>query len=441
MVIALLMIVIPLIAAFLLPLFKRISKEFAFSTLILNTILSVLILMKVYNEGVVYEIIAGFPPPIGIYLAVDNISALLAFIINLFAVINFVVSDRNFRFSMVYLLAVAGATGIVFTGDIFNMFVFFEITAVASYALVASKNDKKAIEGSIKYMILGSIGSTFMLIGIAIIYSQLRSLNLYDIAARISSMDPNMRLLSFSFLLVGIGVEAELFPLNGWVPDAYEGANSVIASFLSFGPSKSSIYAIARLLIIFSATKTYELAFYLGIITLLVGEIAAFMQKNVKRMLAYSSIGQMGMILIAFSLIDKTSYALPAAFFIIVSHASAKSSLFLISDRNGFRDVITKYVGVVGVLSLIGMPPMAGFWGKWYLFMSVADEKIWFVLAVILFSAIIEAVYFARYLYRHLEAEGSRSNYRYSAAVMVSISIIMGVIPLIYNMVGDVLHA
>ena len=442
MVTPVLMIVIPLLAAFLMPLIKKAHRYFTFSILLLNAILSVLLFAKVYNDGAIYETIAGFSPPVGIYLAVDNLSALLALIINLFATINFVTSKKDFKFSMLYLLAVTGATGIVLTGDIFNMFVFFEITAVASYALVASKKDEKAVEGSIKYMILGSVGSSFMLIGIAIIYSQLKSLNLYDIAARISSMDPKMMWLSFSFLLTGIGVEAELFPLNGWVPDAYEGASSNIASFLSFGPSKASIYAIARLLIIFSMSRTYELALYVGIATLLIGEVAAFMQKNEKRMLAYSSIGQMGLILIAFSLIKDTSYAIPAAFFMIVSHASAKSSLFLISGKKGFGGMTSKYVGLAGVLSLIGMPPMAGFWGKWYLLMGIADEKMWAVAAVIIFSAVIEAIYFARYLHKNLgEGESEDLGYSIPAAVMVSVSIIMGILPLVYNMAGGVLNA
>ena len=435
-----LMIAIPLLSAFIMPLIKKAHRYFAFSILLLNTALSILLFAKVYNEGALYETIAGFSPPVGIYLAVDNLSALLAFLINIFATINFLTSRQDFRFSMLYLLGVAGATGIVLTGDIFNMFVFFEITAVASYALVASKKDRKATEGAIKYMILGSVGSVFMLVGIAIIYSQLKSLNLYDIAARISSMDPKMMWLSFSFLLTGIGVEAELFPLNGWVPDAYEGAESNISSFLSFGPSKASIYAIARLLIIFSMSRTYELALYLGIVTLLVGELAAFTQKNTKRMLAYSSIGQMGLILIAFSLMDKTSYAIPAAFFIIVSHASAKSALFLLSDKDGFGDTSSKYAGLAGVLSLIGMPPLAGFWGKWYLLMGVADEKIWAVAAIIIFSAVIEAIYFARYLYKNMEGKESSRN-SIPAAVMVSISIVMGILPILYNMAGGVLNA
>jgi len=195
-------------------------------------------------------------------------------------------------------------------------------------------------------------------------------------------MDTKMMWISFSLLLTGIGVEAEIFPLNGWVPDAYEGAKSNIASFLSFGPSKAAIYAIARLLIvIFPYNHAYEIALYVGVATLLVGEIAAMMQENTKRMLAYSSIGQMGLILISFSLASQHfEYALLAAFFLVVSHASAKSSLFLLSKSDGMPGIAGKYAGVMAVLSIIGMPPFAGFWGKWYLLLGAAGQKLWVVI-------------------------------------------------------------
>lgn len=431
------MIAVPLLAAFLVPLIKKAAKHFTFAILVLNSIFSVLLLAKVYNDGTVYETIAGFSPPVGIYLAVDSLSALMAFIINVFAAINFITSDRNHRFSMLYLLAVAGSTGIVLTGDIFNMFVFFEITAVASYALVASKRDRRAVEGAIKYMILGSVGSVFMLMGIAIIYSQLKSLNIYDIASRISSMDTKMMWISFSLLLTGIGVEAEIFPLNGWVPDAYEGAKSNIASFLSFGPSKAAIYAIARLLIVvFPYNHAYEIALYVGVATLLVGEIAAMMQENTKRMLAYSSIGQMGLILISFSLASQHfEYALLAAFFLVVSHASAKSSLFLLSKSDGMPGIAGKYTGVVAVLSIIGMPPFAGFWGKWYLLLGAAGQKLWAVIILIFFSGIVEAVYFARYLNKNYGREGKLPlSYKYAMVILATFSLIFGLVTLIDSM-------
>ncbi len=434
-----LLIVIPLIAAFLIPLARKYGSAIAGGAIAFNMGYAIGMFSYIYSNGKIYETIAGFSPPVGIFLAVDALSALLALLISLFAFINFIAVGKewNYKFSMLYLLAVAGSIGIVVTGDIFNMFVFFEITAVASYALIAGKKDEKALEGAIKYMVLGSIASIFILMGIALIYSQLKTLNIYDIAARIGSMDEKIKWASFALLLTGIGVEAEIFPLNGWVPAAYQGASEGVASLLSFGPSKAAIYAIARIMmVIFPFHATYEIALYVGIATLVIGELAAFMQENVKRMLAYSSIGQMGLILIAFSLASQDiKYALIASFFLIISHASAKSSLFLLTRSQSMGGAACKYTGIVGVLSIIGMPPLAGFWGKWYLMLAAINEKLWLIIMLIFFAGIVEAGYFARYLHKSIGNE-SNLNLRYKIAMvaMVSFTILFGLLPIAYKM-------
>jgi len=250
-------------------------------------------------------------------------------------------------------------------------------------------------------------------------------------------MPSNLRWISFSLLLTGIGVEAELFPLNGWVPDAYQGASSGVASLLSFGPSKAAIYAIARILLtIFPYHQTYEIALYIGIITLVIGELAAFMQDDVKRMLAYSSIGQMGLILIALSLASQgLKYGLMASFFLIISHAAAKSSLFLLSRNEKMGGVAEKYTGILSVLTIIGMPPMAGFWGKWYLMLASISYHLWAVIILIFFSGIVEAGYFARYLHKSIGKGGDNTmSYKAAMVAIATFSIIFGLLPLIYNM-------
>jgi len=429
-----LLIGIPLLIAFIIPLVKKYGSIISLGTLAFNTLIAIEVFFHVYSHGKIYETIAGFNPPLGIFLAIDGLSALVALIINLFAFINFfgIARQSDYKFSMLYLLAVAGSTGIVLTGDIFNMFVFFEITAVASYALVASRKDEKAVEGAIKYMILGSIASTFILIGIAIIYNQLKSLNIYDVAIRIGSMDTKLMLTSFAFLLTGIGVEAELFPLNGWVPSAYQGAKASIASLLSFAPSKAAIYAIARIImVIFPYQHACNIALITGIITLLIGEFAAFMQEDIKRMLAYSSIGQMGLILIAISLAgNNIENALPAIFFLIVGHASSKASLFLLSEKND-GGKLARYTMVMGVLGIIGMPPFASFWGKWYLLLASMSEDLWIVIILIFLSAIVEAGYFAKYMSRQKYGNELRMTYKVAMAVMVTFSLLFGILPLL----------
>ncbi|NPA75439.1 MAG: NADH-quinone oxidoreductase subunit F [Euryarchaeota archaeon] len=430
-----LLIAFPLFFAFLAPLINMVSKKavkyYTMAVLLLNTAISLIIFLNVLEHGVIYEELSGFYPPVGILLSVGYLGAILALLINALAPIVYLSyfgdAENSVKFSMIYMLVTASSTGIVITGDLFNMFVFFEITAVGSYGLVASMRTKKAYEGAFKYIVLGTIGSSFILLGIATIYGYLKTLNFYDIAARINTMPESARLMSFIFLIIGIGVEAELFPLNGWVPDAYEGASNRVAAFFSLGPSKAGIYAIARLLFtLVPLVKGFNLAMLLGLLTLVIGELAALRQKDPKRMLAYSSIGQMGLILVAFSM--HSALAFTAAIFLMVSHALAKSLLFL--GTRGYKEGVLRNPWVagpifIGVLSIIGMPPFPGFWGKWYLLVNMAQRGFWAVILLIIFAAIVEGVYYARFLHRGTEGEESKVLTRSEIAAITILALIL----------------
>ena len=436
-----LLIALPLLFAFFAPLVnmwsRKAVKVYTLLVLILNATLSYLLFVNVMQNGVVYEQLSGFYPPVGILLAVGPIGAILALLINTLSPVVYLTyfgeAENSVKFSMLYMLVTASSTGIVITGDLFNMFVFFEITAVGSYGLVASMRTKESFEGAFKYIVLGSIGSAFILLGIATIYGYLKTLNFYDIALRIDTMPPTARLMSFIFLIIGIGVEAEIFPLNGWVPDAYQGASNRVASFFSLGPSKAGIYAIARLIFtLLPILSGWQLALLLGVFTLIIGELAALMQEDAKRMLAYSSIGQMGLILIALSLHSET--ALIAAIFLMVGHALAKSLLFL-GVRGYARGTLSNPLIAapmfIGILSIIGMPPFPGFWGKWYLMEDLASQGAWLIMLVIILTAIVEAVYYARFLHRGTGGESMRLSRSETAAIIIlaSLLILVGVFP------------
>ncbi len=439
-----LLIALPLFFAFLAPLINMISKKavkgYTLFVLLLNTIFAFIIFLNVSAHGVIYEEMSNFYPPIGILLSVGYLGAILALLINSLSPIVYLSyfgeAKNSVKFSMLYMLVTASSTGIVITGDLFNMFVFFEITAVGSYGLVASLRTKEAFEGAFKYIVLGSVGSSFILLGIATIYGYLKTLNFYDIALRISSMPPAARLMAFIFLVIGIGVEAEVFPMNGWVPDAYEGSSPRVAAFLSLGPSKAGIYAVARLLFtLIPMTAGFQLALLLGLLTLIIGELAALKQKSVKRMLAYSSIGQMGLILVAFSLSQYDKIVFVAAIFLMVSHALAKSLLFLGTRNYGPGTLKNPFVAVpifIGVLSIIGMPPFPGFWGKWYLVVGIASKGLWTVLLLVILAAIVEAVYYARFLFKGTGKEDNKGITKSEIAAIVMLSlllILIGVFP------------
>ncbi|EDY35095.1 NADH-Ubiquinone/plastoquinone (complex I), domain protein, partial [Aciduliprofundum boonei T469] len=316
-----LLIAFPLLFAFLSPIIGLWSKKWVrylviFATA-LNATLAGFILMEALQHPI-FDIIGGFQPPLGIVLMVGPLGAIIALIINIVA---FIISIYNLKvekepivkYSMLYLLLVMGSTGMVLTGDLFNLFVFLEVTSIASYGLAAYNRDKKGFMGAMKYVIIGSIGSTFVLLGITLIYSQLRTLNMLDIAARIGTMDPYVKIIAFTSLFLGFGVEAEMFPLNTWVPDAYDGAPHPISAAFASLPAKAGIFALSRVIFtMFSFTNFLWFVVIMGLLTVFFGEIIAYTQKNLKKMLAYSSIGQMGMIIMGLGI--GTTLAVEGAF-------------------------------------------------------------------------------------------------------------------------------
>ena len=414
-----LLIALPLLFAFLSPIVGLWSKKgvkylIIFATA-LNAILAGLLLMEALN-GVVFDIIGGFEPPIGIVLMVGPLGGIIAFLINIVA---FIISLYNLKvekepivkYSMLYMLLVMGSTGMVITGDLFNLFVFLEITSIASYGLAAYNKDKKGYLGAMKYVVMGSIGSTFVLVGIALIYSQLRTLNMLDIAMRLGEMDPIVKLVAFISLFLGFGVEAEMFPLNTWVPEAYDGAPHPISAAFASIPAKAGIFALARIIFtIFAFTNFLWFVVIMGILTIFFGEIIAYVQKDLKKMLAYSSIGQMGMIIMAFGI--GSTLAMQGAFFQMISHALGKALLFIAAGymiyvykteniealKGAARHPLIGIPLLIGALSIMGMPPFAGFYGKFFILMGGFAEGYYAIIALFLAASIVEVAYYARFL-------------------------------------------
>ncbi len=414
-----LLIAFPLLFAFLSPIIGLWSKKWVrylviFATA-LNATLAVFILMEALQHPV-FDIIGGFQPPLGIVLMVGPLGAIIALIINIVA---FIISIYNLKvekepivkYSMLYLLLVMGSTGMVLTGDLFNLFVFLEVTSIASYGLAAYNKDKKGFLGAMKYVVIGSIGSTFVLLGITLIYSELRTLNMLDIAARIGTMDPYVKIIAFTSLFLGFGVEAEMFPLNTWVPDAYDGAPHPISAAFASLPAKAGIFALARVIFtMFSFTNFLWFVVIMGLLTVFFGEIIAYTQKNLKKMLAYSSIGQMGMIIMGLGI--GTTLAVEGAFYQMIAHALGKALLFIaagfliyaaksnkIEDMKGMaRNPLIGIPLLIGALSIMGMPPFAGFYGKFFILMGGFSQGYYAIIALFLAASIVEVAYYARFI-------------------------------------------
>jgi proton-translocating NADH-quinone oxidoreductase chain N len=314
---------------------------------------------------------------------------------------------------MLYLLLLTGATGVVLTGDIFNLFVFFEILCISSYALVAYLGNRAGIESAVKYLIQGVIGSSLMLIGIGLLYGLFGTLNMADIARNIDSVSSISIFVPLVLLITGLGVEAAIFPLNAWLPDAHSSAPSSVSAILSGIAIKVGLYAVVRVIFtIFGASSILQFLVFLGLVTLLIGEVSAFSQNNIKRLLAYSSIGQIG--LIVFALGMGISHGVVGGLFQLISHALSKALLFLAVGymiyRSGSMDIsklegmgkrmpLTSLAFTIGAFSLVGLPPFIGFPSKFLIIRAALSkhELLSTVLvAVVLLGTVIEGAYFFR---------------------------------------------
>jgi proton-translocating NADH-quinone oxidoreductase chain N len=417
-----LLVAVPLGLSFAVPLIgfisKRIVKFIPVVAFIFNFAVALSLIPEVLKQSIVVHI-GGFPPPFCVNLVAGPIGILFSALIALAGLLvaiyalAYIKEGPKEKYHMLYLLLLTGATGVVLTGDIFNLFVFFEIFCMSSYALVAYFGDRAGIESAVKYLIQGAVGSSLLLIGIGLLYGLFGTLNMADLAQHIKSASPTSVFVPMVLIITGLGVEAAIFPLNAWLPDAYSSAPSSISAILSGIDIEVGLYAVVRMVFtVFGASNILQFLLFLGILTLLVGEMCAFSQNNIKRMLAYSSIGQIGLVL--FALAIATSTAITGGLFQVISHTLGKALLFLtagymiyrsgsmeISDLTGMgkRMPLTSLAFTIGAFSLVGLPPFVGFPSKFQIVRGALDneETLFIVLiGLVLLGTVIEGAYFFR---------------------------------------------
>jgi len=430
-----LLIAVPLGLAFAIPLFalfwKAAVKYIPPVALAFNLVVSLLLLPRVLENSIIVSI-GGWQPPFCINLVAGPVGVLFSTIIALVGLLvsvyalDYIKEGATEKYHMLYLLLLTGATGVVLTGDIFNLFVFFEILCISSYSLVAYLRDKASIESAVKYLIQGAVGSSLLLIGIGLLYGLFGTLNMADIAQSIRSVSPVSVFVPMVLIVAGLGIEAAIFPLNAWLPDAHSSAPSSISAILSGIAIEVGLYAVVRVIFtIFGAQSFLPFLALLGILTLLVGEMCAFCQNNIKRMLAYSSIGQIGLIL--FALAIATSYGVTSGLFQLVSHTLSKALLFLAAGymiyRAGSMEIsalegmgkkmpLTCLAFTIGVFSLVGLPPFVGFPSKFLIVRAaLATKETYFIvlLGLALLGTVIEGAYFFRII-QVLYFKGEKSN-------------------------------
>ncbi len=371
----------------------------------------------------------SWPAPYGIELQVDALSALLLLIVTAASSIALLAGrtslavilseERQPLFFGAWLLALSGLAGIVVAADAFNIFVFMEISSLASYVLIAGGLDRRALPATFKYLIMGTIGATFYLIGIGLIYMMTGTLNLADMEVRISEVaDQRPILAAAGFITVGLALKAAVFPLHVWLPNAYTYAPHIVTAFLAACATKVSLYVLLRFdFFVFQQNlfgHDFQFSAYLmplAVLGILVGSAVAMFERNIKRMLAFSSVAQIGYILLGASLVTATG--LTAATLHMFNHALAKGGLFLaiaaiamiaagcrLKDLAGLagRMPWTFAALIICGLSLIGVPGTAGFISKWYLINAVLELETGGValVAIIVVSSLMAVVYIWR---------------------------------------------
>lgn len=420
-----LMFVLPLLAAFLLPIVARgstvVGRAFGPLVLAANCVIGLQAWEAVSAQTQVFAL-GGFAPPFGVAFYVDRLALLFAIAVAAGVLLLWPFGggdddEAATREQTLTLVLAAAATGLALSGDLFNIYVFYELTAVASYGLAAARRTGPAFAAAIRYVVISSFGAALMLIGIALVYMAAGTLNLAHLAQLAPGLlDGPLGLAAFVFILIGAGVKAELFPVNTWVPEVYAAASKRVAGLLAGVVSKLALLIIVRLLVlVFRQPEAQQILLLLGVLGVVTGELAAWYARDLTRMLAYSSIGQLGVMFIAFSI--PGTAGLYAGLAVALHHMVVKPALFLLAERQG--GAFERLAGsaqvsplacalfVLLALSLIGIPPLPGFWAKFLVVTAaLARPEVTYLPAagVILLAAVVEASYLFRVivqLYRH----------------------------------------
>jgi multicomponent Na+:H+ antiporter subunit D len=424
-------VLIPLVMAFVLPLFGKKGKNAATVLANLATITLLVLAIACVGKKGVYQV-GSWSISVGIILVLDGLSSLMLLTIGVVSAAAMLFSAKYMeqytakaKYLSLFMLMVAGMNGLVLSGDIFNLFVFLEIASLASYALVGFGCEHEELEASFKYMVLGSIASTFILFGIALVYGNTAALNMACVSEAIqkSGLNPGLT-FALALFIVGFGLKSALVPFHAWLPDAHPSAPAPISAMLSGILIKTlGVYALARVLFnIFGVSVQigYVLV-VLGLLSMVAGAFLAIGQWDLKRLLAYSSISQVGYIVLGIGLgatliAEKAnpawaSLALLGGLFHLVNHAVYKSLLFLTSGSiqmaTGTRQLkemgglaqrmpVTRATCTIASASIAGIPPFSGFWSKLLLVIAAVQAHFYWIAAIIVFISLCTLIMYLK---------------------------------------------
>jgi len=425
-----LIVVVPLLAALASPLVAYFSttlvRWLSIAAILVAHLSSIGSLVHALTQGTWHYHFGGWAPPWGIEYVIDPLGGAMAVLISFVSLVVVIYSGPFLKeydwlkkgiYYALYTLLTTGLLGMVVTGDVFNFYVFLEVSSLTGYALIAAGGHRAAV-AAFRYLLIGTIGASFYLLGIGYLYAITGSLNMADLAEKMPSLiDSPAVLLAVVMFVVGLGIKMALFPLHGWQPDAYTYSHPAATALIAGVMAKVPAYAALRFFFfIMVATagpvhKALQVMGWLAAAGIIIGSIMAIAQKDLRRMLAYSSVAQIGYIIVGLTI--GNSLALIGAVLHIINHAVMKSCLFLVAGgvkwRTGEHTIdkfmelnkkmpLTMGALIIAALSMVGLPPTAGFFSKWYLVLGAIEEGMWFYVVVIIISSLLNAVYFFRIL-------------------------------------------
>ena len=418
----LLFILLPLAVAAVMPLLDRVSRRLP-DTLASLTVAALFAMECGYvtlvaGGEVVYWSATKYGVPAGFSLMMDGLSllflvtiSLVAFFCSIFSSTYMASYGKKSTFYALLLIMIAGMNGLVLTTDLFNLYVFLEVAAVAGYALVGFGQQGDNVEGAFKYLMLSVVATTSILLSLSFIYFMTGTLSLPLLASQAgAAMNAKLIAVCTALFLMGFGLKIGVVPFHGWLPDAYPAAPAPISAMLSGILGKvTGIYALLRIVFsVFGLTPDISHIFtVLGVASMLVGALLAIGQTDFRRMLAYSSISQVGYMFLGFG--TGTAMGIAAGLFHLFNHAVFKSLLFLDAGSTeyatGIRDLrklgginnrlpITGLTTTIGVFSTAGVPPFNGFWSKLFVILALVGAQQYFVAVLAIGASILTLWYF-----------------------------------------------
>ena len=440
-----LIVVLPLVVSFVVFFsgwgMRRVGYPLVIAALSACSLMSLGILKTVIVSGNIHYRLGGWAPPWGIEYSVDHLSAFMLALVTFLSLLTALHGRKSVEADMpqktalfwtLYLLLITGLLGIVITGDMFNLFVLLEVASLSGYALIAM-GEKGATFASFRYVIIGTIGASFYLLGVGYLYIATGTLNMSDLSQLLPDLYHKKTVLAgFTFIFIGLSLKMALFPLHGWLPDAYTFAPSAVSTTVAPLMTKVMAYVVIRM--IFSVfrvefpiplVRVSDVMVWQGTFAILFGAVMALSQSDYKRMLSYVIVAEIGYIVGGIGVANAT--ALKGAVFHIANDAVMMACLFMVAgiimdktDGHRIEDFkglfksmpVTACIFTVGALAVIGVPPTCGFFSKWYLLLGGFQARQWGFVAALLVSTLINVALFFRIfdkgLYLHTQGHSAQ---------------------------------